>query len=174
MDAALNTSALNDELCLLTKCLLDLLGIRLGVCIALYLHSAYTGHERFCRSQSILVQIRDDNGRRASSMRGEQAHHTNWTGSTDDERVAETQARSINAPKSNGKWLEESPFLIADAVWKKMQPSFRMGVVAAQRAWYWWRGVEDHVRTRMITTCSTRLTGRLRARDATFECDSVA
>lgn len=99
VDTAFDAGAFDHQLGFLPQCLLDVLRVRLSVCVFLDLYRAHTRYQRLGLGKTVFVEISDDDWRCTSCMRRKKADYANGTGSTDDERVTQPKAGAIDTSK---------------------------------------------------------------------------
>lgn len=173
VDTALHASALQHQPSFLPQRLLDILRHTLWTDPTCNLDSPHPRHQPLRHLQPILIQISNHQRRCAGRMRREQADHTNWSSTTNHQRISESQPSSLNTCERHRQRLEQRAFFESHTVWQFVQPCSRVSVITSQRAVHRRRGEEYHVWTAVVLTRTAGRTGGLRAWDAVFESYSI-
>lgn len=132
MHTTLNTSAFQYKLRLLSELLDNSLTKFLRTLPLAHGDRLHTRHQLLSLSKTVLINIYDDNWRRAGSVRSQQSNKTNRPSTADNHRVCKSESRAINSGKCDSQRLQKSTFLEGDVVGDAVQPGLRVGVVPAQ------------------------------------------
>lgn len=107
-------------------------------------------------------------------MGSKQSDEANWASATNDQRVAEAEAGTVDAGKGNRERFEQRTLFEGQAIGKAMQPGLWMHMVAAKCSMMRRGGEEDNIGTGVVAASATEVTGGLGAWHTALESDAVA
>lgn len=174
LDARLDASALENQLCLCAQCLFDLFCHLLGAELGVHLDRPNSGDEFLGELETGLVQVGDDDGRGTRSVRREQRDQPDRAGAADDDGVAEAQVGPVDAGQGDRQGLEKRALLERELVGQRVQPLLRVHVVPRQGAVVRRRREEDDLGAGVVPPVAAVVAARLHARDAALEGHAVA
>jgi hypothetical protein len=171
---ALNTGTLQRDAEGHASELLDLLRLLLFSNPSLDEEGLHTGNELFGEVQTTLEEVGNDDGLGSCSSSGQERDETDGTSTTDEERISQAEARSLDTGKRHSKGLTKSAFFKGDVVWKTVQPLCWLDVPSRESSMVGRRGEEDHVGAAIVFTSPAGIAGRLRARDTDLHRHAIA
>ncbi len=138
---------------------------------AFHLEGANAGDEILGEGEATLVDVGDDNGFGARGGGAEERDEADGAGAADEDGVAESDARALDARQRDAEGFEQGAVLeahVADLV----APDGRVVDVSPQEAVDGRGGQETHVQAAVIAACEAGFA--LVADDVRFDGDAVA